>query len=313
MKEHILIVDEMSHSLRLDVFLAQYLENVSSRTYVKKIIDLEWVTLNKKKVKAHHKVFAGDEVIVRFPEEEKTLSQIEPEPIPLDIFYEDERLLIVNKPAGMLVHPVHGCRSGTLVNALLHHCKKLSDVNSYIDESGNEKSALFRPGIVHRLDRETSGLLIVAKDNQAHVRIARQFEKHKVKKRYIALVKGIIEFDEGMIDAPLGQHHRSFDKRAVSFREGAKAAKTFYKVLKRSHHPMTLVALYPQSGRTHQLRVHMAYLGHPIRGDKKYGIPDTFFRLALHAQSLAFFHPESKHNIEFSTTIPKEFQEPFAA
>jgi 23S rRNA pseudouridine1911/1915/1917 synthase len=248
---------------------------------------------------SHHKILAGDEVVVELTEADVSWGNIKPENIPLDIFYEDQWLLVVNKPAGMLVHPVHGSRCGTLVNALLHHYQTLSDVN-----------ASFRPGIVHRLDRETSGLMLVAKDNVTHVRLARQFEKHRIQKRYLALVAGHIKFDEGVIDAPLGRHHVHWDKRGVSFDEEAKDAKTFYRVIKRFDKPVTLVALFPESGRTHQLRVHMAYLGHPILGDDKYGDRNSFPRLALHAQAICFLHPQTQCEIEFFSVAPKEFLSP---
>jgi len=298
MSEHTLKVDEQNHNLRLDVFLAKNLPDVPSRTYVKRLIDDGQVKVNAKSVKAHHHVAQGDEIIVTVPEEDESWADnLEPENIPLDIFYEDRYLLVVNKPAGLMVHPANGFSKGTLVNALLFHCKQLSDVN-----------ASFRPGIVHRLDRETSGLIVVAKDNRTHAILSRQFEKHKVKKRYAALVEGDIEFDEGLVDAPLGRHGRFFDKKAVTFDDSGKEAKTVYRVMKR-YKTKTLVALFPESGRTHQLRVHMAYLGHPILGDDKYGKKESFPRLALHAQSIGFTHPQTKHYIEFISPLPPEFRQ----
>jgi len=311
MEEQLFTVDELNHNLRLDIFLSRALQDISSRTYVKKAIEKGQVTLNKKSVKAHHKVHCGDEVTVKFSGQAASVDDIQPEPIPLEIFYEDNKLLVVNKPIGMLVHPVYGCGTGTLVNALLHHCNNLSDINSLCDEDPRKNISGFRPGIVHRLDKETSGLLVVAKDNQTHVRLARQFEKHKVQKRYLALVRGAVEFDEGIVEVPLGKHHSQFDKRAVSFDDHAKKATTFYRVIKRKAGELSLVALFPKSGRTHQLRVHMAYLGHPILGDAKYGSKSTFFRMALHAQGLGFFHPESKKFIEFLSVTPKDFLDPF--
>ena len=296
MPHHTLTVDEQNHRIRLDVFLAQNLPDVPSRTFVQRLIEDGQVTVNKKSVKANYPVAQGDKVIVEVPEEIPSWDNVKPEKIALDIFYEDPFFLVINKPSGMLVHPVNAYSTGTLVNALLYHCQKLSDVN-----------ASFRPGIVHRLDKETSGLLIVAKDNRTHVILGRQFEKHKVKKRYAALVEGDVEFDEGVIDVPLGRHPRFFEKTSVNYDDTGKDAKTVYRVIKR-YKTKTRVALFPESGRTHQLRVHMAHLGHPILGDDKYGKKESFPRLALHAQSIGFFHPQTKHFIEFVSPLPAEFR-----
>ncbi len=293
MLKHVLKVSEEDLHLRLDVFLTKNLPEISSRSFIQKIIESNGVTVNQRAVKSHYKVNVGDVVELEIPKSLDTT--VIPENIPLNIFYEDEDILVINKPVGMMVHPAPGFYSGTLVNALLFHCQSLSD--------GSEAS---RPGIVHRLDRETSGLMVVAKNNQGHVRLARQFEKHKVKKQYVALVKGLVQFDEGLIDASLGRNPRHREKKAVVFYESAKEAQTFYRV-KQRFCDKTLVWLYPLTGRTHQLRVHMAYLGHPILGDDKYGQMENFPRLALHAQSLAFFHPRTSCYLEFSTKTPSEF------
>lgn len=297
MLTHSLVVAPEFNNVRLDVFLTQNLENVPSRTYVKKLIEAGQVMIDNEILKANYKVSEGEtvEVILESPLGEDP--NIDPEDIPLDIFYEDEHLLIVNKPIGMMVHPATGIYTGTLVNALLYHCKNLSDANS-----------AERAGIVHRLDKETSGLMIVAKDNQTHVRLGRQFEKHQIRKRYVALVEGRVEFDQGVIEAALGRHPVHREKKAVSFDEAAKEAVTYYEVLKRTE-DATLIALFPKTGRTHQLRVHMAHLRHPILGDDKYGRKATFARLALHAQSIGFVHPITKQWLEFSAKIPKEFLE----
>ena len=306
MPPQIFKVGEGSAQSRLDVFLTQQLPKAPSRAFIQRLIDAGQVTVNSRPVKPHYKVSAGDEVAVEILLKDRG-DAVEPENIPLDIFYEDEWLLVVNKPIGMLVHPVHGHHGGTLVNALMHHCKNLSDVNLPDADEEYPDPALIRPGIVHRLDRETSGLLVVAKDNAVHVKLARQFERHEVKKKYLALVKGSVEYDEGMIDAPLGRHPRQRDKKAIVYHERAKEAVTFYRVYQRFGGKATLVALFPQSGRTHQLRVHMAHLGHPILGDEKYGEARSFKRMALHAQSLGFTHPELKCFMEFSTPVPEEF------
>lgn len=295
MSTHTLKIDHENSQLRLDVYLTQTLPDVPSRTFVQKLIEAGKVSVNKKPVKANYKVVEGDEVLVDLvlPPKDQGLAG---ENIPLDIFYEDESLLIINKPSGLLVHPANEKNvTGTLANALVHHCKSLSDFNDDV-----------RPGIVHRLDRETSGLMVVAKDNKTHAKLAKQFEHHEVKKKYLALVEGEVQFDEGLIDAALGKHPRHHDRQKVSYEEEAKEAVTFYRVVKRVK-GKTLISLFPQTGRTHQLRIHMAHLGHPILGDEKYGKLNSFPRLALHAQSIGFVHPKTGKFVEFSSRPPKEF------
>jgi len=295
-------VDSENNQLRLDVFLTKNATKISSRSFIKRLIEDEGVRVNGKNVKVHTKVTAGDEITINIPEEIPVDERIKPEHIPLDILYEDQNLLVVNKPSGMLVHPASGNYCGTLINALLYHSQHLFDVGQERFQTVPD----LRPGIVHRLDQETSGLLVVAKDNTTHMNLSRQFEKHLVKKRYVALVEGHIEFDEGLIDVGLGRHPKYFDKKTVSFDDSARKAKTFYRVLKRFK-TATYVACFPRTGRTHQLRVHLAYLGHPILGDRKYGKKHLFPRLALHAQMLGFFHPRTTKFIEFSVVPPEEF------
>ena len=292
---HTLKVDEAHDHLRLDVFLTQVLPDIPSRTFVQKLIDFGHVRVNETTVKSHHRVVTGDDIHVEIPKDFLTPQYIQPENIPLDIFYEDDYLIVVNKPRGMVVHPAQGCYTGTLVNALLHHSVKLSQVNEEM-----------RPGIVHRLDKETSGLLLVAKDNITHTKLAKQFARREIKKKYIALVEGEIEFDEGVIAVPIGRHPRHREKKSVQFDDSAKESTTFYRVIKREK-GVTLVALFPKTGRTHQLRVHMAYLKHPILGDDKYGKANSFPRLALHAQAIGFCHPQTKKYLEFSSRPPREF------
>ena len=288
-------VDEQHDHQRLDVYLTQVLAEAHSRTFIQKLIEYGHVRVNELIVKAHHKVITGDDIHIEIPKNILTPQYVKPENIPLEIFYEDDFLLVVNKPTGMMVHPAQGCYSGTLVNALLHHSVQLSTVNTEM-----------RPGIVHRLDKETSGLLLVAKDNITHTKLAKQFQRHTIKKQYIALVEGFIEFDEGVVNSPIGRHPTQREKKAVQFTDEARDSETMYRVLKR-HNGVTLVALFPKTGRTHQLRVHMAYLGHPILGDSKYGRKTSFSRLALHAQSIGFSHPHTKKFLEFSLKPPKEF------
>ena len=288
-------VDQENHHFRLDVFLTANLEDVPSRNYIKKLIESGNVKVNENIVKAHYKVAAGDDICVDIPKGFLSEQHVAPEDIPLNVFYEDQNLFVINKPCGMVVHPARGNYSGTLVNALLHHSVELSSVNTDI-----------RPGIVHRLDKETSGLILVAKDNITHTKLAKQFQRHTVEKQYVALVEKEVEFDEGIIDVPLGKSLRNFDKRAVRYDDKSREAVTRYKVVKR-YKGVTLVDLFPKTGRTHQLRVHMKYLGHPILGDDKYGNKNSFPRLALHAQAIGFKHPGTKEFVKFSSTIPKEF------
>ncbi|HQL40734.1 MAG TPA: RluA family pseudouridine synthase [Candidatus Omnitrophota bacterium] len=286
------IAPEDAHK-RLDVFLAKAIPLCPSRAFVQHLIKSGSVSINGIPRKNNYKLIAGETVDVSV--QDKISFDVKPENIPLDVFYEDSVLIVINKPSGMTVHPGAGCGSGTLVNALLCHCKKLSNVND----------DMTRPGIVHRLDKETSGLMVAVKSNRAHVDLAHQFEGRIVKKCYVALVEGCVEFDEGVIDAPLGPDPLHRQKRSVLARE-PKEAQTFYRVLKRFS-KASLVLLMPRTGRMHQLRVHMAHLGHPFLGDEKYGKKNSFSRLALHAKALAFFHPQTKAWVEFSSPTPSEF------
>lgn len=295
MPMHTFKVDPQNDKTRLDVFLAECLPDAPSRTFVQKLIAAGQVSVNQKPAKAHLKLATDDEVVVQ---EFKILSRqsLKAEDIPLDVVYEDDRILLINKPSGLLVHPVNAQnQSGTLVNALLHHCRKLSKADEDL-----------RPGIVHRLDRETSGLLLVAKDDKTHVFLSKQFQEHQIYKKYLALVEGDVQFDEGVVDVALGRDRRFYDRKRVSYEDDAKEAQTFYKVVKHFK-GRTLIALFPKTGRTHQLRVHMAHLGHPILGDDKYGKRKSFPRLALHAQAIGFMHPSMQRFIEFSTRPPAEF------
>ena len=285
---------------RLDVFLTQYLPEKYSRTFIKKLIDHGHVIISDQPAKPKHKVVSGEIINVTVPDEFLKPTEIKPEDIPLDILYEDGDIIVINKPKGLLVHPATGIYTGTLVNALLHHCDELS---TYQDD-------IMRPGIVHRLDQETSGVIIAAKNNKAHLHTAKQFQKHKVKKEYVALVEGQVEFDEGEIDVPIGRHPNHRELKKVSFDASAKEAFTQYKVLKRNK-KASMVALFPKTGRTHQLRVHMKHLRHPILGDDKYGKRNTFARLALHAKEIQFEHPITKKKMTCCAPIPNEFEQFF--
>jgi len=297
MPSYTLKVSPDNSSARLDVFLTRELKDLPSRNFIQKLIEDGHVKVNERIAKSNYKLNSGEEIIVNIPDDFGKPQYISPENIPLDIFYEDDYLIVVNKPIGMIVHPADGVYSGTLVNALLHYADNLSDVNSAI-----------RPGIVHRLDQDTSGLIVVAKDNITHARLAKLFERREIKKKYIALVEGIIKFDEGKIDEPIGTSLRRRDKKAVRYDEDSKEALTFYKVLRRGKN-VSLVSLLLKTGRTHQLRVHMSFIGHPILGDKKYGSRTPFSRLALHSKSIGFKHPITKKYIEFSSKTPSEFLE----
>ena len=300
MPVHFLKINPEDSNARLDVFLAQHLPDMASRSFVQKLNEAGFVRVNENLAKSNCRLVVGDDVHVDIPNNFLTPSYVAAENIPLDIFYEDDYLLIVNKPSGMLVHPAQGFFTGTLVNALLHHCARLSDCNSSMPSSS------MRAGIVHRLDKETSGLILVAKDNITHAKLAKQFQRHVVKKKYLALVEGEVPFDEGVINAPIGRNPVHREKKMVDFSDSARESKTFYKVIKRFQ-GNSLVALFPQTGRTHQLRVHMKYLHHPILGDDKYGERVTFPRLALHAQAIGFMHPKNNCFVEFSLRPPQEF------
>ena len=279
---------------RIDVFLTDKLKDNHSRTFIQRLILNKDILLNGRAVKPNQKLNLSDTIQVTVPE--SAAHQINPEDIKLKVIYEDDDILVIDKPSGLVVHPGAGNLSGTLVNALLAHTRNLSAVNPQ------------RPGTVHRLDKGTSGVMVVAKNNLAHLKLIKQFSTHRIKKKYIAIVKGKVECDEGIIDLPIGRHKRDFKRQAVSF-VNARPAVTNYKVLRRFDDYATLLELNPQTGRTHQLRVHLAHLGHPILGDSKYGTaaqPD-FPRLALHALELGIFHPQTKKFLSFSSELPAEF------
>jgi len=279
--------------LRLDKFLTVKLPQLNSRTYVKKILSENNVLVNNKPTKAHYKIKQNDKVVVKIPEREESV--VKPENIPLEIIYEDDDILIINKSAGMVTHPAIGNYSGTLVNALIYYSKNLSTINTPL-----------RPGIVHRLDKDTSGLLLVAKNNKAHIALSNQFQRHTINRKYIAVVEGVVQFDQGVIDLPIRRHPRLREKMSVGFQKSRKAT-TIYKTIKRFKN-FSLMELSPQTGRTHQLRVHLAYIGHPILGDKKYGKGHLLNRLALHAKVISFQHPRTGKYMEFSSELPKEIK-----
>ncbi|MBM3243219.1 MAG: RluA family pseudouridine synthase [Candidatus Omnitrophica bacterium] len=299
MKKYSFKVQPQDSGLRLDMLLANFSKAKSlglSRTFIKSLIHDGVVFVDQSKaVSAHRKVKEGE--VVEFSFKEREAEHIEAEDIKLDIIYEDDSLAVINKPAGLVVHPAPGNYEHTLVNALKHAFKELSDINPG------------RPGIVHRLDKDTSGLLIIAKRNDAHLEISRQFSNHTIEKEYIAIVKGRMEFDEGLIEAPIARHIFKRKNMAVNFSDSARDAKTYYKTIKR-YNDASLLSLKPLTGRTHQLRVHLDFIGHPILGDVKYGKNNKFIRLALHAKRIKFIHPNTGEPIELTAPTPEEFKIP---
>ncbi len=296
MQEYLLQAAKEQAGRRLDLFISDFSREKNlglSRTLIQGLISGGKVTVQDfPGAKAHYKVKTDDKV--RIIVEEKPASGLKPEVIALNIIYEDKELAIIDKPSGLVVHPAPGNYTHTLVNALLARFKELSDIN------------LQRPGIVHRLDKDTSGILVIAKNNSSHLKLAAQFAGHTIKRKYIAIVKGRMEFDENMIEVPIARHALRRESMTVSFQESARYAKTYYRTLKRIG-DCSLLRLEPFTGRTHQLRVHLAFIGHPILGDKKYGKNNAFSRLALHAQSLGFIHPATGKFVEFSSPLPQEF------
>lgn len=279
---------------RIDAYLADYMQ--ATRSHIAALIQDKNVSLNGKPVQKSVKVKSGDEIQVTVPE--PVALDVTAENIPLDIVYEDDCLLVVNKPKGMVVHPAAGNHSGTLVNALLYHCKgNLSGING-----------VMRPGIVHRIDKDTSGLLMVAKNDKAHSALSEQIKEHSFTREYEAVVHGIIKQDSGTINAPIGRHPVKRKQMAVT-PQNSKNAVTHYTVLSRGN-GFTHVRLRLETGRTHQIRVHMAYLGYPVAGDEVYGPKKAEKELqgqCLHAKKIGFVHPETGQYMEFESELPQYF------
>jgi len=278
--------------LRLDQALAAYLPDLS-RSQAQRLIRSGAATVNGLPARTSYRVVPGDCVAVVLPEERE--GSLAPEPIPLDVVYEDEHLLAVNKPAGVVVHPAAGHPSGTLANALLAHCPQVAGV-------GGPK----RAGIVHRLDKDTSGLLLAAKTSEVHTALKRLFKRRRVRKVYLALVEGHVQPREGLIEAPVGRHRRERKRMAVT--RSGRMAVTQYRV-KELFRGYTLLEIRPHTGRTHQVRVHLAWLGYPVVGDRVYGrrkqplLPDRHF---LHAQELCFTHPVTTEEMVLVAPLPPE-------
>lgn len=286
---------EDKEGLRLDKSLSLHMPEVS-RTLLQEWISEGCVRVNDSQEKASYKVKLEDVISIVIPENKNM--DIEPENIPIEIIYEDADVIVVNKPSGMIVHPSLGITSGTLVNALLYHCQDLSGING-----------VNRPGIVHRIDKDTSGLLMVAKNDKAHQSLSKQLKDHTVSRRYIALVHGSIPHEYGKIDAPIGRDAKDRQKMAVT-QNNSKNAVTNFTVVERFE-DMCLVECRLETGRTHQIRVHLGYIGYPVYGDPKYGKrkdPQTNGQY-LHAKILGFYHPTTNEYMEFDSELPAYFEE----
>ena len=296
MAEEILIDDTLAGK-RLDQALTLLPAYSLSRSYAARLIDDGAVLLNQEKAKASVKLRSGDRISLSIPEPEAL--DVAAEDIPLDIVYEDDDLLIVNKPKGMVVHPANGHQSGTLVNAVMHHCgADLSSING-----------VQRPGIVHRIDMNTTGLLVICKNDKTHKALAEQLKVHSITRKYAAIVCGNIKEESGTVDAPIGRSKKDRKKQAIDHWNGREAV-THYHVLERFG-DYTLVECQLETGRTHQIRVHMASIGHPVLGDDVYGPRSCPFKLegqTLHAKVLGFVHPGTGKYVEFDSPYPEYFE-----
>ena len=292
-----IIINKEDVAKRLDVYLTEKLENENiTRSYIKTLVDSGKILVNGKSVKSGYKLKANDNIHVEIAE--KVNEEIVPQDIPLNIIYEDEDIIIVNKEKGMVVHPANGNYSGTMVNSLMYtHKDSLSSINGVV-----------RPGVVHRIDKDTSGILVIAKNDNAHKKLSEQFKVHSITRKYIALVKGIIKEDSITIDKPIGRSIKDRKKMAVTDKNSRNAV-THISVLKRFYSSgVTLIEAQLETGRTHQIRVHMAYLHHPLVGDEVYGKKDSNFKVKgqmLHAKVLGFIHPTTNKYVEFDSELPE--------
>lgn len=292
--EYKFIATEESENTRIDSTLSFLLPD-KSRSYIQKIIKDGQITVNGKSVKQSYTIKTDDEIICNIPD--AVLPEIEPEQMDLNIVYEDADFIIVNKPKDMVVHPAPGHMSGTLVNGIMYHCKDLSGINGVL-----------RPGIVHRIDKDTTGLIIICKNDVAHNDIAAQLKEHSIERTYHAICHGLLKDDCGVIDAPLGRSTN--DRKKMAIVQGGKRAVTHYEVIERLK-DATYVKLNLETGRTHQIRVHMASIGHPLLGDNVYGQKnDKYLKYGqlLHAKTLGLVHPTSREFVQFDSEIPEYFE-----
>ena len=288
------VAEEKDSGKRADVFFAEILE--STRSHVQLLLNEGRVSRRDKPVKPNYRIKTGDEFQIVLPR--PVPLEAEPEDIPLDIIYEDDDVIVLNKPRGMVVHPAPGHYTGTLVNALLYHCKNLSGINGVI-----------RPGIVHRLDKDTSGIMIVAKNDEAHVSLSKQIQEKTAKRTYLCIVRGNVKADKGVIKTRMDRD-KNDRKRMAVVTEGGREAITEYEVLERFGR-FTVVRCRLMTGRTHQIRLHMEYLGYPLVGDPKYSpmkIPFSIKGQALHSQTLDFIHPRTGKPMYFETPLPEDMQ-----
>ncbi|RKD34236.1 RNA pseudouridine synthase [Lacrimispora algidixylanolytica] len=291
------IVTAEDAGIRIDRYLSDQCSQVS-RSYLQKLLKEEAVLVNEKPVKSNYKVGTLDKIQLAIPEAVEL--EIEAEDMPLDIIYEDKDIILINKPKGMVVHPAAGHYSGTLVNGLMSHCKEdLSGING-----------VMRPGIVHRIDMDTTGALIVCKNDVAHNSIAEQLKEHSITRKYFAVVHGVLKQDEGTISAPIGRHPVDRKKMSINEKNGREAV-THYRVLER-YRQFTYVECQLETGRTHQIRVHLASIGHPLLGDSVYGPAKSPYRLngqTLHAGILGIIHPRTGEYMEFTAPLPDYFED----
>ncbi len=295
------IIYTEKENARIDAFLSQEQITNLSRSRIKELITLGHILVNGKKVKPSHGLKSGEKISVDIPKQ-KDLS-LTPENIPLDIFFEDDHLMVINKSAGMIVHPTGKVRTGTLVNAILFHCQgELPGING-----------VNRPGIVHRLDKETSGLMMVAKSELAHHDLTRQIKDRKIDKKYMALVHGVVKDRAGFIEAPIGRDQKHRNKMAVSD-IASREARTYFEII-RQYESFTLLLIRLLTGRTHQIRVHLKYIGYPVVGDKVYGLRKeknpliSISRQALHSHYLQFTHPVNYQVMSFTSPLPQDMMD----
>lgn len=294
--DNVFYVDNEFHNIRIDRYISSLLSD-TSRTYIQKLLKDGKILVNDKTCKPNYKVQENDKIDISIPEPVE--ADIQPEDIPIDVIYEDNDLLIVNKSKDMVVHPAPGHYSGTLVNAVMYHCKdNLSNINGVL-----------RPGIVHRIDKDTTGALIICKNDFSHNFIAEQLKIHSITRKYVGIVQGILKDDNGIINAPIGRHPIHRKEMSINSKNG-KEAITHYKVLKRFK-KYTYVEFQLETGRTHQIRVHMASINHPLLGDDLYNHNKSQFKLqgqCLHAKTIGFVHPTTKEYVEFEAPIPEYMQ-----